>query len=258
MRIIINPRYDFCKDSIIDICNPSKFFNNGKVLQTGRNTIKLFEIDGVRLVVKSYEHLTLFNRLVYGTLRKSKAERVYLHAVRLQKLGIGTPEEIAFAEIRRYGLLRSCYFVSLYSDYQSLSSTTIDCMPNDERYAFLDALAKFLFKIHWAGVLHKDLNMGNILYSDKCNTIEGFDFQVVDTNRMVFHSLLSMHQRIQNLRRLSCSIPSFLYILKRYATMAGIDPESMQLNGVFARLIFGYRQSRKRMIKAILHPLNIL
>lgn len=253
MRIIINPRYDFCKDSIIDICNPSKFFNNGKVLQTGRNTIKLFEIDGVRLVVKSYEHLTLFNRLVYGTLRKSKAERAYLHAVRLQKLGIGTPEEIAFAEIRRYGLLRSCYFVSLYSDYQSLSSTTIDCMPNDERYAFLDALAKFLFKIHWAGVLHKDLNMGNILYSDKCNTIEGFDFQVVDTNRMVFHSLLSMHQRIQNLRRLSCSIPSFLYILKRYATMAGIDPESMQLNGVFARLIFGYRQSRKRMIKAILH-----
>lgn len=258
MRIIINPRYDFCKDSIIDICNPSKFFNNGKVLQTGRNTIKLFEIDGVRLVVKSYEHLTLFNRLVYGTLRKSKAERAYLHAVRLQKLGIGTPEEIAFAEIRRYGLLRSCYFVSLYSDYQSLSSTTIDCMPNDERYAFLDALAKFLFKIHWAGVLHKDLNMGNILYSDKCNTIEGFDFQVVDNNRMVFHSLLSMHQRIQNLRRLSCSIPSFLYILKRYATMAGIDPESMQLNGVFARLIFGYRQSRKRMIKAILHPLNIL
>lgn len=258
MRIIINPRYDFCKDFIFDICNPSKFFNNGKVLQTGRNTIKLFEIDGVRLVVKSYEHLTLFNRLVYGTLRKSKAERAYLHAVRLQKLGIGTPEEIAFVEIRRYGLLRSCYFVSLYSDYQSLSSTMIDCMPNDERYAFLDALAKFLFKIHWAGVLHKDLNMGNILYSDKCNTIEGFDFQVVDTNRMVFYSLLSMHQRIQNLRRLSCSIPSFLYILKRYATMAGIDPESMQLNGVFARLIFGYRQSRKRMIKAILHPLNIL
>lgn len=253
MRIIINPRYDFYKDFIIRICSPSRFSNNGKVLQTGRNTIKLFEAAGIKLVVKSYEHLTLFNRLVYGALRKSKAERAYLHAIRLQRLGIGTPEEIAFVEIRRYGLLRSCYFVSLYSDYQSLSSATIDCMPNGEKYALLDALAKFLFKIHWAGVLHKDLNIGNILYTDKCDTIEGFYFQVVDTNRMVFHSSLSTHQRIQNLRRLSCSIPSFLYILKRYATIAGIDPESMQLNGVFARLIFGYRQSRKRTIKAILH-----
>lgn len=254
MRIIINPRYDFYKDFIIRICSPSRFSNDGKVLQKGRNTIKMFETDGVQLVVKSYEHLTLLNRIIYGTLRKSKAERAYLHAVRLQKMGIGTPEEIAFVEIRCYGLLRSCYFVSLYSDYQSLNSAIIDCMPEGKKRALLDALAKFLFKIHWAGVLHKDLNIGNILYTDKCSTIEEFDFQVVDTNRMVFHSLLSMHQRIQNLRRLSCSIPSFLYILKQYATIAGVDPESMQLNGVFARLIFSYRQSRKRMIKAILHP----
>lgn len=254
MQIIVNPRYDFYKDFIISICNPERFANNGKTLQTGRNTIKLFETNGVRLVVKSYEHLTLFNRVIYGALRKSKAERAYLHAVRLQKLGIGTPEEVAFVEIRRYGLLHSCYFVSLYSDFRSLNPSIIDSMPEGAKCALLDALAKFLYKMHWAGVLHKDLNIGNILYANKCSATDKFDFQVVDNNRMSFHSLLSIHQRLHNLRRLSCSIPSFLYILKRYAAVAGIDSEAMLLKGVFAKLIFSYRQSCKRNIKAILHP----
>nr|WP_306449772.1 hypothetical protein [Odoribacter splanchnicus] len=57
----------------------------------------------MRLAVKSYERLTLCNRMLYGSLRKSKAMRAYLYADRLRRLGIDTPEEVAVVEIRRGG-----------------------------------------------------------------------------------------------------------------------------------------------------------
>lgn len=60
-------------------------------------------------------------------------------------------------------------------------------------------------------VLHKDLNIGNILYKDDGRG--GYVFQLMDTNRMRFHRVLSMRQRLDNLRRLSCPVPAYLIFL---------------------------------------------
>ncbi len=103
MKILINPRYEHLRPFVERLARPIFFARNGVTLHDGRNVVKLFEADGVQLVVKSYERLSPFNRLAYGVLRKSKAVRAYLHADRLRRLGIDTPEEVAAVEIRRGG-----------------------------------------------------------------------------------------------------------------------------------------------------------
>ena len=68
-------------------------FGNGK-----RNTIKLFELEGKTINVKSFKVPSFYNKVVYKFFRKSKARRSYEYANRLLKYGIGTPQPIAFAE----------------------------------------------------------------------------------------------------------------------------------------------------------------
>lgn len=114
------------------------------MIHDGRNTVRLFEIDGQRLAVKRYGHISLLNRLLYGVLRPSKAERAYRHAIRLRALGIDTPEQVAFVEVRRRGLLDGCYFVAVHSGYRSLRPVAELDIQRPEVAAVFDALADFL------------------------------------------------------------------------------------------------------------------
>ena len=249
MRICISPQYRVLEPFVKSLAQPGFFSRNGRVIHDGRNTVKLFEIDGQRLAVKRYGHISLLNRLLYGFLRKSKAERAYRHAIRLRQLGVGTPEEVAFLEVRRHCLLDACYFVARYSDYKPLQPVTELDIQRPEVAAVVDALADFLFRMHNAGVLHKDLNIGNILYrGDRCS---GYAFQVIDTNRMRFYRSLSMRRRLDNLRRLSCPAPVYLYILDRYARLANANTDSIQLTGAVMRLFFEMRQRTKRWVRSL-------
>ena len=247
MKIILNPRYTEQADFIEALTRPGFFAENGTTLHNGRNTIKAFNLPNGPVAVKRYGHLSAFNRLIYGILRPSKAERAYRHAIRLRKLGIDTPEEVAVIEIRRHGLLKESYFVAVQSDYKPLRPVTELDTQRPEVAAILDALTGFLFDMHEAGVLHKDLNIGNILYKE---TADGkYAFQVIDTNRMQFYGRLSRRKRLDNLRRLSCPTPAYLYILDRYARRTNANADSVQLEGAIMRLGFEMRQRLKRGIK---------
>lgn len=250
MKILINPKYEYLRPFVEKLTLPIFFTRHGTTLHDGRNRIKLFEADRVKLVVKSYERLSLFNRFVYGSLRKSKAMRAYLHAGRLRRLGIDTPEEVAVVEIRSRGMMQRCYFVSLYTDYESIRPATELFMRWDEAESVLDGVAEFLVRMHWAVVEHKDLNVGNILYRKEAGSrSSGYSFQVIDTNRMSFHKRLSMRRRLRNMRRLSCSAPAYLYILHRYAEILHEDTECVQFKGVVHKLLFERRQRSKRKIE---------
>ena len=117
MKLTINPKYARLRGFTESLPRIFPTSTGGKTLYEGRNIVKLYTQNGQRITVKSYGHLTLFNRLIYGSLRKSKAERAFRHAIRLQCLGIDTPEAVASLEIRRFGMLRDSYFVSAYTDY---------------------------------------------------------------------------------------------------------------------------------------------
>lgn len=249
MKILINPRYEHLRPFVEQLTRPIFFARNGVTLHDSRNIVKLFETDGVRLAVKSYERLTLCNRILYGSFRKSKAMRAYQHAGRLRRLGIDTPEEVAVVEIRRHGVMRQCYFVSLYTDYESIRPATELFMQREETKRVLDGVAGFLARMHRAGVEHKDLNVGNILYRKERDR---YCFQVIDTNRMSFHEYMSIRRRLRNMRRLSCGAPAHLYILHQYARLVRSDANVVQLRGAVSRLFFEMRQQMKQRIKRML------
>ncbi len=253
MKPVINPKYTSLRPFVEQLATPGFFDSNGTLLHAGRNTIRAFDYNGVKLAVKRYGHLTLFNRFIYGRLRKSKAERTYLHARRLRQAGIDTPEEVAYLEIRRHLLLDTSYFVSLCSPYSSAQTLTDLRSDAKAKLPAHDALAAFLHRIHSAGILHKDLNITNILYHDDGD--RHYSFQLIDINRMQFCKRLSIRQKLRNLRQLSCPAPAFLYLLDRYAEIDHSDINTIQLRGVAMRLLFDAWQRTRHRMKAFLKKL---
>lgn len=256
IQIKTNPKYTHLESYLQQLVLSGRFDNEGEVLYDKRNTVKLFTKNDMRLVVKRFGRPSFFNLLIYSAhIRKSKAERAFSHACRLRALHINTPEEIAYIEIRKQGILEECYFVSTYTDYLPLRPVTENFAQEPEIQSILDMLAGFLYTMHSAGVHHKDLHIGNILYKE--NGSGGYDFQIIDTNRMKFGVFLTQRQRLINLRRLSCSASAYLYILEQYARIAHIDPDYLQLKGAFTRLIYEfrryYKQKLKRRLRKMLH-----
>ena len=219
MHIHVNTASEHLRDFAERL--PELFDREGEVLHAGRNTIKAFEAEGERLVVKRFKRPNLLRAVIYTFFRRSKARRSYEHAVRLRALGVDSPEPVAWSEYRRRGLLCDSYYVSRRSDYTPLSQTTAR-FPAAGTLPVLEAFAR--------------------------TPAGAYRFQLIDINRMHFDDRpLSPRACMINLRRLSCPAVAFLYILDRYAETRGWDVDDTLLRGTFFRLAFGRRkQLRKR------------
>ena len=107
MHIHVNTASEHLRDFTERL--PELFDREGEVLHAGRNTIKAFEAEGERLVVKRFKRPNLLRAVIYTFFRRSKARRSYEHAVRLRALGVDSPEPVAWSEYRRRGLLCDSY-----------------------------------------------------------------------------------------------------------------------------------------------------
>lgn len=219
MKLTIHPDYSF----LTDFCHslPARFANpeEGEVLRDLRNTIKRFRVEGVDVVVKRFGTITLFNRFLYASLRKSKARRGYEHAERLRSLGIGTPRAVAYMEMHRHGQLSDSYLITLCSEGQPLTRA-LEALPAPEACRVVDAFVLFLTGLHACGVLHDDLNSENILFHREQGE---YRFELIDINRMRFKHCLSRRDRLCNLRRLTPLAPAYLRIVEHYSAIAGFD-----------------------------------
>lgn len=80
--------------SLINNFNTSgQLFGNGQ-----RNVIKIFDVEGVAINIKSFKIPNSINKVAYRYFRKSKARRSYEYATILLEKGIGTPQPMAFLE----------------------------------------------------------------------------------------------------------------------------------------------------------------
>ena len=165
MRKLINPKYCHLVKELDVFMNTDYFESHGELLyDVGRNVVKRFQLGGVDMVVKRFGRITSFNRLVYATVRDSKSMRAYKYALKLRAMGISTPEEIAVLETFKHGMLMDSYFISAYTPFSSLSYLREFTFERKEWFPLLDALVAWIAEIHEKGILHQDLNVGNILY----------------------------------------------------------------------------------------------
>lgn len=218
MKVEINPKYHALEGFIKKL--PSLFEEEGQLLYKARNVLKLFEVDGYLLNVKCYKKPILLNRFAYTYLRKSKACRAFENALHILNLGFDTPEPVAFIELRTGGLLCESYFVSIQCPYTRLFREFANKKPLAGREHIPVAFGRYAARLHQAGILHKDLSIGNILFEVENETVH---FSLVDLNRMRFCPI-KPKVGLKNFERLRGSNEFFELLAKAYAETLSMDP----------------------------------
>ena len=196
----------------------------GEIIHQGRNELRAMCWNGVDVVVKSFQIPNIVNRLVYGTLRPSKAQRSFEYASLLLQRGIGSPAPVAYYTERVGMLFTHSYYVSLKSE---CPHTYADLMrgdyPNQE--PILRAIARTAAKMHSAGMLHKDFSRGNILFRE---TGEGVEVEIVDLNRIHFQKV-DIETGCRNFERLPATDLMLRIMADGYAQARAFNPEECLL-----------------------------
>lgn len=199
--MIVHPDFVPFTSSLVSL--PEAFRTGaGECLKSGRNVLRRFAWTAggrtLTVVVKEFGVPHLLNRIVYGTLRESKAQRSYEYALRLLRLGIGTPQPVAWATARHCGLLGLSYYASVASTLpytfahlilpEALSERVADTtIPVAEQPPYLKAVGRLAARLHDAGILHADFSRGNILLGmDDAGEVRT---ELVDLNRLRFRSV---------------------------------------------------------------------
>ena len=225
------------------------FENEGEDFVIGnRNKLKLFDLNGEKINIKSFKKPNLVNQIAYKYFRKSKAQRSFEYAEILLNKGIKTPKPIAYFEnFGAFGILDS-----YYASEQLKANFTLRALVDDDHFPdyenILRKFTKFTFDLHQQGIEFKDHSPGNTLIVDKGDG--NYDFYLVDLNRMSFHSHMTFEQRIKNLGRLTPHQKMVKIISDEYAKLYKIDAETFFDHFWEATCKFQYRFFRKKILKS--------
>ena len=203
------------------VCDLPRLFRTGqgRLLYQHRNVIRVFRVGERQVVVKSFAIPNPTNRLVYGFLRKSKAQRSYEYARLLNSLGICSPEPLAWLTERKGILFSHSYYACLQSTcpytFTDLQNGKIRPLAEEER--FFRLVARAVARLHDNGMIHRDLSQGNVLFGD------GDKVEFIDLNRIRFQHV-EMEEGCKNLsERLLANRRQRAILAEEYAKARGLD-----------------------------------
>jgi hypothetical protein len=234
-----------------EVLNLIKEFNSdlGTVFGNGnRNSIKLFELEGKTINIKSFKVPHLINKIIYKNFRKSKARRSYEYATILLDEGIGTPQPIAFLEKFNSIGLQDSYYVSEHLDAELTFRELVEIPDYPDHENILRQFTRFSFGLHEKGIEFMDHSPGNTLIKKVADN--QYQFFLVDLNRMNFHESMDFEMRMKNLSRLTPKKEMIRVMSDEYA-----KPYKKSIKEVFDNLWhytceFQEKHQRKRKLKA--------
>ncbi|MDU1891648.1 MAG: lipopolysaccharide kinase InaA family protein [Dysgonomonas sp.] len=216
-KLVINKKYQNLDGFIRNL--PLTFYESGETIYSGRNTIKTFDVDGIKLNVKFFKKPLFINQIIYATFRKSKAKRSYLYAFMIRERGFQTPDPIAYLEIKQYNLLKYSLYISVHEEFDGMMRE-LQKGVIEGREELLRQFALYTAELHEKQILHLDYSSGNILYKKNGNS---YTFYLVDLNRMRFDRPISLDTACFNFRRLWGSDEMISFIVKEYAKARNFD-----------------------------------
>ena len=218
-------------------------------MQDRRNTIKVIEIDGLKLNIKRYRRPIFFNRVVYTFFRATKAARAYYNACVLTGKGIKTPLPIAYIEDFTGGLLDFSYFISTQLDnVREVREYCHSKVKGNE--GFLNAFARYTAELHEKDIYHLDYSPGNIMISDRKDG--GYDFFLVDINRMKFIKV-GVKAGCMNFARLFDYDEVLEFMAAEYAVVRNFDPDKCRIFMLEYKHMAEHRRIRKEKMKKMLN-----
>lgn len=232
------------------------FIADKTTIHKARNELKIIQLGHLQTVVKSFKVPHLLNRLIYTFFRASKAHKSYHNALKLQALGILTPQPIALIEYFSAGLLEKSFFVSEHFAYDCTIRTPL-LEDVADRDAIFKRFAAYTYDLHQKGVWHLDYSPGNILIK---KTSTGYDFAIVDINRMVFRPITPL-QGCENFNKLWASNEQLAIMGREYARLSKADASliisEMQRHNNANKRVKNFKKRLKNLLKGdVLTPLS--
>ena len=224
MKTIKKIHSNFSNNQIDTLVNNFQFsgilFGDGQ-----RNKIKIFELEGKIINIKSFKIPHLINKIAYKYFRKSKARRSFEYATTLLEKGIGTPQPIAYFENYDFIGLKDSYYVCehLQCDLTYRELVEIPDYPDHEN--ILRQFTQFSYELHQKGIEFLDHSPGNTLI--KKNAGGNYDFFLVDLNRMNFHDSLDFNSRMKNLSHLTPKKEMVSIMSNEYSKVSGISEKAI-------------------------------
>lgn len=215
MNFIFNPAFKKYKKTFEKLL--SNFKNEGILIGTDkRNAIKHFEIEGDKINIKSFKKPNFINKIVYRYFRKSKAKRSFEFAHVLLENGFGTPQPMAYLENFDWVGLSSSYYFSRQLENVFMFRAAIFDVNFENREEITRGYARFFFNLHEKGIEFVDNTSGNTIIENKNGK---FVYYLVDLNRMNFHQKMTIHQRIENLSKLTLDESVLQLIANEYSKL---------------------------------------
>ena len=242
---IINADFELKGDKIIDLIN--NFSSAGIVIKDSRNIVKKFDLNSLKINIKSFKVPNIINSFVYNFFRMGKAERSYFYALKLLSLGINTPTPIAFFEFKNLFFLSKSYYVSEQLEYDFSIRDVIKDLRFPDRDKILKLFVKFTFKLHENNINYLDHSPGNtLIVKNKLN----YDFYLIDLNRMKFEKM-SLNKRMQNFERLSQDTSIISIFSKEYSKLYSKDFEL--INNLMREKVHNFfsTKMRKKRLKSL-------
>lgn len=221
MKKVFHPKYQDYQLEIDGFIE--SFDSSGEYIKDARNKLKLFRLNNEVLNIKSFKIPNPINQIVYKFFRKGKAQRSFEHAEKLLKLGIGTPQPMAYYENSSGFLFKESFYVSEQLKYDLTYRELINNINYPDHEAILRAFTRFTFNLHENGIHFLDHSPGNTLIIQKGNS---YDFYLVDLNRMNFGDM-DFTTRIKNFARLSAHESMIGIMSDEYAKSSGDNTETV-------------------------------
>ena len=222
MKFVFQDTYKKYQNKIIQFI--TAFDDLGKQLgDTDRNMIKLFDLDGKIINIKSFKVPNIVNQIAYKFFRKSKAQRSFEYANRLTELNVGTPKPIAYFEFTTPFLFKKSFYISEQLDCDLTYRELTTDLNYPEHETILRAFTKFTFDLHEKGINFLDHSPGNTLIKKNGDT---FEFYLVDLNRMEFKTM-NFEDRIKNLSRLTIKDALVKVMSDEYAKLYNVEYNSV-------------------------------
>ena len=222
-KVFTTPEFEAQQEFIASL--PERFERGeGKIIYNGRNQLREFTNNGVTMVVKSVCLPSFINRIAYGFLRSSKAQRSLEYAQLLLSKGIATPAPIGYVTERKGVLFGRSYYASLKSDYtHNFYDAVQPGVANRDK--FLVAVAETTARLHECGFLHKDYSAGNILLRELPDgTVR---VEIIDLNRIRFREI-GLEEGCKNFERLPMNEEIVSVIAPPYAATRKLDVAQCQ------------------------------
>ena len=222
-KVFTTPEFEAQQEFIASL--PERFERGeGKIIYNGRNQLREFTNNGVTMVVKSFCLPSFINRIAYGFLRSSKAQRSLEYAQLLLSKGIATPAPIGYVTERKGLLFGRSYYASLKSDYtHNFYDAVQPGVANRDK--FLVAVAETTARLHECGFLHKDYSAGNILLRELPDgTVR---VEIIDLNRIRFREI-GLEEGCKNFERLPMNEEIVSVIAPPYAATRKLDVAQCQ------------------------------